>query len=176
MLLPEVTAVYGGRPMVIILDNNSVHINQQVIEAVQRASHLIHFLPPYSPDFNPIELTFSVLKSWIKRYYHFLRPTYSNFGEFLRAAIRYSNCNQFVKAQFRHSAYGCYIEQKELDRVREQLAAFKRGELDIEGMEEPNNKGLDKGLDKGLNKGLNEGLGEGLNEGLDKGLSKEFSG
>lgn len=25
------------------------------------------FLPPYSPDFNPIELTFSKIKAWIRR-------------------------------------------------------------------------------------------------------------
>jgi transposase len=28
----------------------------------------IEFLPPYSPDFNPIELCFSALKGWLKRY------------------------------------------------------------------------------------------------------------
>ena len=39
MLLPEITVIYGGRPMVIILDNNFVHIDQQVVEAVQGASH-----------------------------------------------------------------------------------------------------------------------------------------
>lgn len=25
------------------------------------------FLPPYSPDFNPIELAFSAIKAWIRR-------------------------------------------------------------------------------------------------------------
>jgi transposase len=65
-------AIYSGRPMVIILNNNSVHINQQVIDTIQGVSHLIYFLPPYLPDFNPIKLTFLVLKSWIKRYYYFL--------------------------------------------------------------------------------------------------------
>ena len=132
--------------MVIILDNNFVHIDQQVVEAVQGASHLICFLPPYLPDFNPIELTFLVLKSWIKYYYYFLRPIYSNFGEFLQAAIKHSNCDQFARAQFHYSVHGCYIEQAELDRVREQLAAFKRGEFDIVGIEEPDDKGLDEGL------------------------------
>ena len=36
--------------------------------------------------------------------------------------------------------------------MRKQLAAFKRGELNIKGMEEPNNKRLNKGLNKGLSK------------------------
>jgi len=49
--------------MVVIMDNNSVHIEERVVQAVQAEEHLIRFLPPYSPDFNPIELTFSVLKA-----------------------------------------------------------------------------------------------------------------
>lgn len=32
------------------------------------------------------------------------------------------------------------MEREELDRVREQLAAFKRGELDITGVEGPANE------------------------------------
>jgi hypothetical protein len=27
----------------------------------------IEFLPPYSPDLNPIELSFSAMKTWMKR-------------------------------------------------------------------------------------------------------------
>ena len=69
-------------------------------------------------------------------------------------AIRHSNYNQFARVQFRYLVYGCYIEQAELDRVRKQLAAFKRGELNIVEIEEPDNKGLNKGVVKGLDKGL----------------------
>ena len=50
--------------------------------------------------------------------------------------------------QFCYLVDGCYIKQVELDWVCEQLAAFKRGELNIIGIEEPNNKGLNKGLIK----------------------------
>lgn len=85
-LLPALDRVYG-RPIVIILDNCSTHIDDEVREIVQTAGHILHYLPPYSPDYNPIELTFSVLKAWIKRYYHYLRPAYDNFGTFLTAAI-----------------------------------------------------------------------------------------
>ena len=40
----------------------------------------IAFLPPYSPHLNSIELIFSRLKSWIKRYPHVLRFNIKNIG------------------------------------------------------------------------------------------------
>jgi transposase len=67
----------NGRVMVVIMDNNSVHIGERVIYTIQSEGHIVRFLPPYSPDYNPIELTFSVLKSWIKRHYHFMRESCS---------------------------------------------------------------------------------------------------
>ena len=84
--LTALDRVYG-RPIVIILDNCSTHIDDEVREIVQTAGHILRYLPPYSPDYNPIELTFSVLKAWIKRYYHYFRPAYDNFGTFLTAAM-----------------------------------------------------------------------------------------
>lgn len=52
---------------VVICDNLSVHksaVAQAAIEAV--GCHLV-FLPPYSPDFNPIEQAFSKLKHHLRR-------------------------------------------------------------------------------------------------------------
>jgi hypothetical protein len=54
----------------------------------------------------------------------------TNFGDFLRAAIAQSRCDQFARQQFRHAAGGIYIEQEELERLREQLAAYERREID----------------------------------------------
>ena len=56
---------YPGPRSVIILDNASVHhINRQNIEDVcRRHGVLVRFLPPYSPDFNPIEESFTDLKA-----------------------------------------------------------------------------------------------------------------
>ena len=99
------------------MDNNSVHIEERVVQAVQAEGHLIRFLPPYSPDFNPIELTFSVLKAWIKRHYHFMRESCSSFGQFLEMAVEYSHCGRFAQQHFRHSAGGIYIEQEELEQL-----------------------------------------------------------
>lgn len=129
-LLPTLDRVYG-RPIVIILDNCSTHIDDEVREIVQTAGHILHYLPPYSPDYNPIELTFSVLKAWIKRYYHYLRPAYDNFGSFLTAAIEGSRCDRFAQQQFRHAADGIYIEREKLDEIWDQLQAYMNGTVEL---------------------------------------------
>ncbi|KAF1980243.1 hypothetical protein BU23DRAFT_445293, partial [Bimuria novae-zelandiae CBS 107.79] len=49
-------------PIVIILDNVLIYTNNKVTEILKAASHVVRFLPPYLPNYNPIELTFSVLK------------------------------------------------------------------------------------------------------------------
>ncbi|OJJ52068.1 hypothetical protein ASPSYDRAFT_1170516 [Aspergillus sydowii CBS 593.65] len=53
--------------MVVILDNISIYINNSITEAVEATGHIIYYLSLYSPDYNPIKLTFLVLKAWIKQ-------------------------------------------------------------------------------------------------------------
>lgn len=48
---------------------------------------LLEFLPPYSPDFNPIEEAFAELKAWLKKNY-LLQANYSEFGAFLETGVR----------------------------------------------------------------------------------------
>lgn len=50
----------------IVLDNLSVHRGAQVRAVVAAAGCQLRFLPAYSPDFNPIELTFSRLKTHLR--------------------------------------------------------------------------------------------------------------
>jgi transposase len=71
-LLPTLRATYGHRPIVVVLDNVSIHTNHEVVRVIKAEGHIVRFLPPYSPDFNPIELTFRVLKAWIQRNYHLI--------------------------------------------------------------------------------------------------------
>ena len=122
----------SGRPMVIVLDNVPIHVDARVIEVIEGAGHLVRFLPPYSPDFNPIELTFSVLKAWMKKHWVFLRQACRSFGEFLELAIRESRCDRFARQQFKHSGgAGVYIEEEELIR-------FKRYMETVDEASDPN--------------------------------------
>ena len=51
----------------VVLDNLSSHKSDQVREAIEAAGATLRFLPPYSPDFNPIEKAFSKLKALLRR-------------------------------------------------------------------------------------------------------------
>ena len=50
----------------VILDNLPAHIPAAIREAIEAIGAVLAFLPPYSPDFNPIELAFSKLKTWLR--------------------------------------------------------------------------------------------------------------
>ena len=51
---------------VVVLDNLSVHKQPEVRAAVEAAGAHLRFLPPYSPDFNPIEQAFAKLKAFLR--------------------------------------------------------------------------------------------------------------
>jgi transposase len=50
----------------VIMDNLSSHKRAGVREAIEAAGAKLLYLPPYSPDFNPIELAFSKFKWLLK--------------------------------------------------------------------------------------------------------------
>jgi len=52
---------------VVILDNLPAHKRDKARRAVEKRGAWLLFLPPYSPDFNPIELAFSKFKAHMKR-------------------------------------------------------------------------------------------------------------
>jgi len=51
---------------ILILDNLSSHKSVEVIKAVESVGAKVLFLPPYSPDLNPIEMAFSKFKQLIR--------------------------------------------------------------------------------------------------------------
>jgi transposase len=52
---------------VVMMDNLSAHKVKGVAEAIQAVGAELLFLPPYSPDLNPIEKLWSKIKSWVRR-------------------------------------------------------------------------------------------------------------
>jgi transposase len=52
---------------VLVLDNASIHKGGKILEIVEKAGCRLLYLPPYSPDFNPIELAWSYVKRLIRR-------------------------------------------------------------------------------------------------------------
>jgi transposase len=70
----------------------------------------IEFLPPYSPDFNPIEEGFSGMKHWIRRHGHSVRAAL-NTKDFPKAfnilsrAVNQAMTPENIAGWFRHSGY-----------------------------------------------------------------------
>jgi len=62
ILAPSLTA--GD---IVILDNLPAHRGAAARDAVEAVGARLLFLPPYSPDFNPIEIIFSKMKAWLRR-------------------------------------------------------------------------------------------------------------
>ena len=52
---------------VVILDNLPNHKNPDAAQALREMCAWFLFLPPYSPDLNPIEMAFSKLKTLITK-------------------------------------------------------------------------------------------------------------
>ena len=60
-------AFNGTNPnSVIVLDNCSVHHVAGAVQSMQQKGSLVQFLPPYSPDYNPIEFLFAKVKSILR--------------------------------------------------------------------------------------------------------------
>jgi transposase len=51
---------------IVVMDNLSSHKGARVRELIQARGATVVFLPPYSPDFNPIELSFSKIKQRLR--------------------------------------------------------------------------------------------------------------
>ena len=52
---------------IVVMDNLPAHKPIAVRQAIERAGAELRFLPPYSPDFNPIEMAFSKFKAFLKK-------------------------------------------------------------------------------------------------------------
>src|SRR5204863_8590665 len=72
----------------------------------QDAGVVLAYLPPYSPDLNPIEESFAQLKQWIKKNHVLAEQFGDDFAEFLRCELKaiQSACKgHFRKCQISHT-------------------------------------------------------------------------
>ena len=101
-VLPHCEA-YPNKRSVIILDNATIHKDLRLKEACNEAGVLLQFLPPYSPDYNPIESTFKDLKAWIKTNYQ-LAAEFDQFPDFLEFAVQQQSQRE-VRGHYRECGY-----------------------------------------------------------------------
>jgi transposase len=52
---------------VVVMDNLSSHMGAKIEQLIKAAGATLRYLPPYSPDMNPIEKAFSKLKAFLRK-------------------------------------------------------------------------------------------------------------
>jgi len=118
------------------MNNASVHVNSRIEKIIKAYDCEVRYLPPYSLDFNSIELSFSVLKAWIRRHQNTIWLAFlGNFDAYLRYAIRKSRCDRFAHKHFRHSVNERYIFEANIRELNRRLAKYEI-EMDVKKKEE----------------------------------------
>jgi transposase len=94
---------FPGPNGVLIMDNARVYIGGWVQELCNARGVLLKYLPPYSPDMNPIKKVFLVMKYQIKRH-NLLTGTNKDPGR-IKALLREICTPTLMAGLFRSSNY-----------------------------------------------------------------------
>ncbi len=101
VLLPEL------RPgWIVVMDNLSAHKTKKVRELVEEAGCELLYLPPYSPDLNPIEEAFSKIKGVLRKAE---ARTRESLVEAMGPAIS-SVTHEDARGFFEHCGYGTPVQ------------------------------------------------------------------
>ncbi len=66
LLKSDIIGLFKNTSKYLILDNAPVHKSSEVVALLEEHKINYLYLPPYSPEFNPIELVWSKLKNFIR--------------------------------------------------------------------------------------------------------------
>jgi transposase len=86
---------------IVVLDNLSAHKNDNIQRCIEARGARLVFLPPYSPDLNPIELCWSKVKTALRSA---KARTLDALLNALADALRWV-CRQDIRAWFAHCGY-----------------------------------------------------------------------
>jgi transposase len=86
---------------IVIIDNLGSHKGKAVRQAIRAAGAKLFFLPPYSPDLNPIEQLFAKLKTLLRKAAErTVEATWRRIGDLLAAFTPQECANYFVNAGY----------------------------------------------------------------------------
>jgi len=71
----------------VIMDNAAFHKSQKTKELIESVGCRLIFLPPYSPDLNPIEKFWANMKRWIKQKIENFKHLFDSIAFFFKYAI-----------------------------------------------------------------------------------------
>jgi len=102
---------YPKPKSVLVMDNASFHHSERIEQMCREADIILVYLPPYSPDLNPIEEFFAELKAFIKKQWHEFEDNPSqNFQLFLEWCIGIvGGRERSARGHFRHA--GVTVEE-----------------------------------------------------------------
>lgn len=86
---------------IVVMDNLSAHKDGKVLEYIGNAGAQVMFIPPYSPEFNPIEKTWSKLKDIVRRAHTLTRRAFDRAVANALALV--TRCD--IRAWFDHCGY-----------------------------------------------------------------------
>lgn len=86
---------------VVVMDNVSFHKSDKVIELVEKCGAQVIFLPPYSPELNPIEEMWSKIKTSLRKESARCMKT---FKKAIKKAYYSVTCED-IGGWFRHAGY-----------------------------------------------------------------------
>ncbi len=86
---------------IVIMDNLGSHKATAVRQAIQAAGARLWYLPPYSPDLNPIEQTFAKIKHWMRmEQKRTVEDTWRHLGQLLETLKPDECLNYFENAGY----------------------------------------------------------------------------
>jgi hypothetical protein len=107
---------WPGPRSVLVMDNASIHVHHELVEAARKVGVQVEYLPPYSPDLNPIEASFHSYKAYLRREGGFSEEFFQNeaeFLDFLEGGLVEVNWNKGNHAQAQFRNCGIYIDTSE---------------------------------------------------------------
>jgi transposase len=113
------------------MDNANIHYNLFIADAIRIREYLIRYLPLYFSNYNSIELSFSILKSWIRRHFYKILPSFEgSFEDFLIKYVINNRYNRCGEAHFRYNNNRNYIFDGDLETFDRQFKIFERNQND----------------------------------------------
>jgi transposase len=86
---------------IVVMDNLPAHRRAGVREAIEAAGARLRFLPPYSPDFNPIENAFAKLKALLRKFAaRTIEDLWNAIGDALPQFTSHECANDFTAAGY----------------------------------------------------------------------------
>ena len=108
VFLEKVVPLLNPWPMprsIVVMDNAKIHMYKELESVIEQCGAMLFFLPPYSPELNPIENAFGLLKKWIQRHANLVFPLYPEkvLSIAMKACTRQKNKFRDV---YKHCGYG----------------------------------------------------------------------